>query len=46
MCAAPVAFVAGAAALGIRVEVMDSAAAARTFNVLVAEDRPVAALLL
>jgi uncharacterized protein len=31
---------------GIRVEPMDSAAAARTFNVLVAEERLVAALIL
>ena len=31
---------------GIGLETMDNAAAARTFNVLVAEDRPVAALLL
>lgn len=33
-------------ARGIRVEPMDSAAAARTFNVLVAEERLVAALIL
>ena len=32
--------------LGIRVEPMDSAAAARTFNVLAAEERLVAALIL
>jgi uncharacterized protein len=42
----PAAFVEGARARGWRVEAMDSAAAARTFNVLVAEDRLVAALLL
>lgn len=42
----PAAFVAGAAARGWRVEPMDSAAAARTFNVLVAEERLVGALLL
>lgn len=42
----PPAFVASASARGWRVEPMDSAAAARTFNVLVAEDRLVAALLL
>ncbi len=33
-------------ARGVRVEPMDSAAAARTFNVLVAEERLVAALIL
>lgn len=43
---APRHFVQGAAARGWRVEAMDSAAAARTFNVLVAEGREVAALLL
>jgi len=42
---APV-FVAAARARGLRIEAMDSAAAARTFNVLVAEERRVAALLL
>lgn len=42
----PAAFVASARARGWRVEPMDSAAAARTFNVLVAEERLVAALLL
>lgn len=31
---------------GIRIEAMDSAAAARTFNLLALEDRPIAALLL
>ena len=31
---------------GLRVEAMDTNAAARTFNVLVAEERPVAALLI
>ncbi len=38
-------FLQSALARGWRVEAMDSAAAARTFNVLVAEDRLVAALL-
>ncbi len=33
-------------ARGVRIEPMDSAAAARTFNVLVAEERLVAALIL
>lgn len=42
----PAAFVKGARARGWRVEAMDSAAAARTFNVLVAEDRLVGALIL
>lgn len=41
----PAAFVEGARGRGWRVEAMDSAAAARTFNVLVAEDRLVGALL-
>lgn len=40
------AFVEGARARGWRVEAMDSAAAARTFNVLVAEERLVGALIL
>lgn len=39
------AFLQSAAHHGWRVEAMDSAAAARTFNVLVAEERLVAALL-
>ena len=42
----PESFVAGARARGWRVEPMDSAAAARTFNVLAAEDRQVGALIL
>ena len=42
----PASFVAGASARGWRLEAMDSAAAARTFNVLVAEDRMVGALIL
>lgn len=42
----PGAFTRGLAELGLRVEAMDSRAAARTFNVLVAEDRQVAALIL
>ncbi len=42
----PRSFVDGARARGWRVEPMDSAAAARTFNVLVAEERLVAALIL
>jgi uncharacterized protein len=42
----PPAFLEGARARGWRVEPMDSPAAARTFNVLAAEDRPVAALIL
>jgi uncharacterized protein len=33
-------------ARGVRIEPMDSPAAARTFNVLVAEERLVAALIL
>ncbi len=41
----PAAFLEGARGRGWRVEAMDSAAAARTFNVLVAEDRLVGALL-
>ncbi|MCG2842812.1 Mth938-like domain-containing protein [Sandaracinobacter sp. RS1-74] len=40
------AFVEGARLRGWRVEAMDSAAAARTFNVLVAEERLVGALIL
>lgn len=40
------AMAAAAAARGWRLAAMDSAAAARTFNVLLAEDRQVAALLL
>jgi uncharacterized protein len=40
------AFVEAARARGWRVEPMDSPAAARTFNVLVAEERQVAALIL
>ncbi len=39
-------FVEGCRQRGWRVEPMDSAAAARTFNVLVAEERQVAALIL
>ena len=42
----PAAFVQAAAKRGWRVEAMDSAAAARTFNVLVAEERLVGALIL
>jgi uncharacterized protein len=42
----PRSFVEGAKARGWRIEPMDSAAAARTFNVLVAEERLVAALIL
>lgn len=42
---APPPFLASARARGWRVEAMDSAAAARTFNVLSAEERLVAALL-
>jgi len=42
----PRAFVDAMRTRGIRVEPMDSAAAARTFNVLVAEERLVAALIL
>ena len=42
----PRAFVEALRARGIRVEPMDSPAAARTFNVLVAEERLVAALIL
>lgn len=42
----PAGFVAAMAERGIRVEPMDSAAAARTFNVLAAEERLVAALIL
>jgi uncharacterized protein len=42
----PPAFARALAARGLRVEAMDSRAAARTFNVLVAEERPVAALIL
>ncbi|MFN3370991.1 MAG: MTH938/NDUFAF3 family protein [Sphingomonadaceae bacterium] len=42
----PAGFVAAMAARGIRVEPMDSGAAARTFNVLTAEARLVAALIL
>jgi uncharacterized protein len=41
----PEAFVTAAAAAGLRVEPMDSRAAARTYNVLAAEGRAVAALL-
>lgn len=43
---APAAFAAGMRERGIRVEPMDSRAAARTYNVLATEDRPVAALIL
>ncbi len=39
-------FVASARARGLRIEAMDSPAAARTFNVLAAEERRVAVLLL
>lgn len=39
-------FVEGMRTRGVRVEPMDSPAAARTFNVLVAEERLVAALIL
>lgn len=42
----PVSLVEAAAKRGWRVEAMDSAAAARTFNVLLAEDRLVGALIL
>jgi uncharacterized protein len=42
----PPAFVEAARSRGWRVEPMDSPAAARTFNVLVAEERLVAALIL
>lgn len=42
----PAALVALAKAQGTRIEAMDSGAAARTFNLLVQEERPVAALLL
>ncbi len=42
----PAGFAAAMQARAIRVEPMDSAAAARTFNVLLAEDRLVAALIL
>lgn len=42
----PAAIVASARNRGWRVEAMDSPAAARTFNVLVAEERLVAALIL
>lgn len=42
----PSAFVEAAGGRGWRVEAMDSAAAARTFNVLVAEERLVGALIL
>lgn len=42
----PAGFVRAARDLGLVVEFMDSHAAARTYNVLVAEGRPVAALLL
>ena len=41
----PPAFTAAARTRGWRVEAMDSACAARTFNVLIAEERQVAALL-
>lgn len=43
---APAGFVAAARARGLRVEPMDSSAAARTFNVLAGEERQVAALIL
>lgn len=43
---APLAFSQLAKAQGTRVESMDSGAAARTFNLLVQEERPVAVLLL
>lgn len=42
----PAGFVTAMAERGIRVEPMDSPAAARTFNVLAAEERLVAALIL
>ncbi len=42
----PAAFTAAARARGLRVEPMDSPAAARTFNVLAGEERQVAALIL
>lgn len=42
----PPAFTAAARTRGWRVEAMDSACAARTFNVLIAEERQVAALIL
>lgn len=42
----PAGFVAAMGARGLRVEPMDSPAAARTFNVLAAEERLVAALIL
>lgn len=42
----PAAFIALARSQGLAVEFMDSRAAARTYNVLVAEQRAVAALLL
>ena len=42
----PAALVELARARGTRIEAMDSGAAARTFNLLVQEERPVAALLL
>ncbi len=42
----PAPFVAACRDRGLRVEPMDSRAAARTFNILLAEDRAVAALLL
>lgn len=42
----PSAFVSAARVLGLRIETMDSPAAARTFNILIAEERRVAALLL
>ena len=42
----PSGFIESARRVGLRVEAMDSPAAARTFNILVAEQRRVAALLL
>lgn len=42
----PAEFIAEARAQGLTVEFMDSRAAARTYNVLITEQRPVAALLL
>lgn len=46
LCRAPAMLVELARGRGVRIEAMDSAAAARTFNLLVQEERPVAALLL
>jgi uncharacterized protein len=46
MMPVPAALRAGLKALGIAVEPMDTGAACRTYNLLVGEDRPVAAALL